>query len=107
MNVKMLRITPPVQDGRFLIYYADKYVTSSEKVQHTYISVSLTLHIKITTDDNHPNLQSSHTTSKENGKGMNNPVKGYRLYFTYRHRDFTYTVKHPDKAIPVLTEAMP
>jgi hypothetical protein len=30
---------------------------------------------------------------------MNNPVKGYRLYFTYK-------VKHPDKAIPVLIEAM-
>ena len=32
MNVKRLRITPPVQDGRFLIFYADKYGPSSEKV---------------------------------------------------------------------------
>jgi len=69
--------------------------------------VSPTLHIKITTDDNHSNLQSSHTTrSKEKGKGMNNPVKGYRLYFTYGHYYFTYKVKHSDKAIPVLIEAM-
>ena len=70
--------------------------------------MSLTLHIKITTDDNHSNLQSSHTTrSKEKDEEMNNPVKGYRLYFTYRHRYFTYTVKYPDKAIPALIEAMP
>jgi len=32
MNVKRLQITAPVQDGRFLIYYADKCVPSSEKV---------------------------------------------------------------------------
>jgi hypothetical protein len=32
MNIKTLQITPPVQDGRFLIYYGDKHVPSSEKV---------------------------------------------------------------------------
>jgi hypothetical protein len=37
---------------------------------------------------------------------MNNPVKGHRVCFTYRHRYFTYTVQHPDKAIPV-SEAIP
>jgi len=69
--------------------------------------VSLTLHTKITTDDNHSNLQSSHTTGKQNSKKMNIPAKGYRLHFTWRHRYFTYTVKHPNKAIPLLIEAMP